>query len=126
MAHFAQLDEKNIVMQVIVVDNKELIGTNGIESEEHGIQFCKNLFGQHTNWLQTSYNNNIRNRYAVIGGKYDQQKNAFLDKQPYWSWILNEETLEWIAPIKYPDDGRVYDWDELNKCWVLKILNSNT
>ena len=116
MAHFAQLDEFNIVRQVIVVSNSDCLDANGQESEAVGVAFCQNLFGG--NWLQTSYNNNIRVRYAGIGYRYDSVRDAFIPPQPYLSWIFNETMLDWDAPIPYPTDGKVYAWDESIQNWV--------
>lgn len=79
MAHFAELDENNVVKQVIVVHNNELLD-NGVESEAKGIQFCQSLFGG--NWIQTSYNGNIRKNYAGIGYTYDSVRNAFIPPKP--------------------------------------------
>jgi hypothetical protein len=117
MAHFAQLDENNVVIQVIVVNNSELLDENGQESEAKGIAFCQMLFPA-TRWVQTSYNNNFRCRYAGIGGSYDEVHDAFLRIKPYPSWILNEETLDWDAPVPYPTDGKRYQWDENTLSWV--------
>jgi hypothetical protein len=80
MAHFAQLDENNIVTKVIVVSNDELIDENGIESEVKGIAFCRSLFGEETRWVQTSYNGNFRGVYAAIGFGYDANLDLF--KEP--------------------------------------------
>jgi len=77
MAHFAQLDENNVVTQVIVVHNNELLD-NGVESEAKGIAFCQSLFGAETRWVQTSYNGNFRGCYAGIGYTYDAQANEFV------------------------------------------------
>jgi len=115
MAHFAQLDEQNIVMQVIVVANQELL-QDGIESEEKGIAFCQSLLGGV--WKQTSYNGNMRKNYAGIGYIYDSQRDAFIALQPYPSWTLVEETCRWIAPVAYPTDGKLYNWDENTLSWV--------
>lgn len=76
MAHFAQLDENNVVMQVIVVHNNELLD-NGVESEARGVAFCQSLFGSDTRWVQTSYNANFRGKYAGIGDVYDAEKDEF-------------------------------------------------
>jgi hypothetical protein len=81
MAHFAKLDENNVVMQVIVVNNNELMD-NGVESEQKGIDFCKSLFGQDTRWVQTSYNGNFRGTYAGVGYTYDAQKDEFVGPTP--------------------------------------------
>lgn len=122
MAHFAQIDENNVVIQVIVVSNDDILDQNGNESETIGIEFCKNLLGQNTNWVQTSYNSNFRKNYAGIGFKYHQDIDAFVSPKPYPSWILNGEEGEWEAPVPYPNDPNpenVYEWNEDNLEWVL-------
>lgn len=116
MAHFAQLDENNTVLQVIVVNNNELMD-NGQESESKGIAFCQSLFPG-TVWKQTSYNGNIRKNYAGIGFQYDSQRDAFIPPQPFPSWVLNEQTCRWDAPTPYPTDGKLYYWDESSLSWV--------
>jgi hypothetical protein len=115
MAHFAQLDDNNVVTQVIAVANEELLD-NGVESEDKGIAFCQSLFSG--NWKQTSYNNNIRVRYAGIGYTYDAERDAFIESQPYPSWVLNEELLIWDSPVAMPDDGKKYYWDETTTNWI--------
>ena len=115
MAHFAQLDENNIVIQVIVVANDELLD-NGVESEVKGIAFCQSLFGG--NWKQTSYNRNIRKNYAGIGYTYDAGRDAFIPPKPFESWVLNEDTCRWDAPTPYPTDDKLYRWDEPTLSWV--------
>jgi len=119
MAHFAKLDENNIVLEVIVVDNTILLNSNGIENEQLGIQFCKNLKGEDTNWIQTSYNANFRKNYAGIGFTYDISRDAFIPPKPYPSWILNENTCKWEPPIPYPNDDNFYIWNEQNQNWLL-------
>jgi hypothetical protein len=118
MAHFAQLDENNIVINVIVVANDDCVDGNGVESEGEGINFCKRLFGTETRWVQTSYNSNFRKNYAGIGYTYDQIKDAFVPYKPFESWILLEESCQWTAPIPIPNDGKRYYWDESIKNWV--------
>lgn len=115
MAHFAQLDENNVVTQVIVVHNNELMD-NGQESEAKGIAFCQSLFGG--SWKQTSYNGNIRKNYAGIGYTYDSGRDAFIPPKPFDSWLLNETTCLWEAPVSYPTDGKRYYWDEPTLSWV--------
>ena len=115
MAHFAQLNEQNIVMQVIVVANDELL-ENGIESEAKGIAFCQSLFGG--TWKQTSYNGSIRKNYAGIGDTYDNVRDAFISPQPYASWTLVEATCLWQSPTPYPTDGKKYHWDEPTLTWI--------
>ena len=116
MAHFAQLNEENIVTQVIVVANQDTADKDGVENEAIGIAFCTNLLGGR--WVQTSYNANIRKNYAGIGYKYDATLDAFSPPQPFASWTLNEETAQWEAPTPYPDDGKRYSWDEATTSWV--------
>lgn len=80
MAHFARLDENNIVIQVIVISNEDILDENGNESEEKGIDFCRNLIGLDTIWKQTSYNKNFRGRFAGIGMTYDPEKDLFKEE----------------------------------------------
>jgi hypothetical protein len=116
MAHFAQLNEENLVTQVIVVANQDTADQDGVENEAIGIEFCTNLLGGR--WVQTSYNANIRKNYAGIGYKYDATLDAFIPPQPFESWTLNEEIAQWEAPTPYPDDGKRYSWDEETTSWV--------
>jgi len=118
MAHFAQLDENNKVLQVIVIDNEVIKDGEG-ESEEKGIEFCQKLLGDSTVWKQTSYNANFRKNYACIGGTYNEELNAFINIQPFESWILNRDTCKWEAPVPYPSDDKAYDWNEDTKSWDL-------
>lgn len=99
MAHFAELDQNNIVLRVIVVRNQDILDANGQESESVGIAFCQQLFGTDTRWVQTSYNGNIRKNYAGIGDSYDQTRNAFISPKPTGDgWVLDEETCRWRNP----------------------------
>ena len=98
MAHFAKLDENNVVTQVIVVDNKDITDPHtGQEDEILGIAFCKKLLGG--NWKQTSYNNNTRVRYAGIGYSYNAALDAFVPPQPHASWTLDNDTADWVSPL---------------------------
>lgn len=117
MAHFAQLDENNVVTQVIVVANAELVTPEG-ESEAKGVEFCQSLFGVDTNWKQTSYNRKFRKNYAGIGFTYRADLDAFVPVKPFPSWLLNEETAQWYAPVPYPDDGKMYHWDQPTLSWI--------
>ena len=140
MATFAKLNSENIVEQVISVHNNELLD-NGIESEAKGISFCKSLFGQKTNWKQTSYNTRggkhylsdnsglsntqdkaFRKNHASVGYSYDQTRDAFIPPKPYNSWILNENTCLWEAPVSYPSDGQLYKWNEETLSWNLQVI----
>jgi hypothetical protein len=119
MAHFAQLDEKNIVMTIIVVNNSDILDENGIENETIGINFCKKIFGKNTNWVQTSYNNNFRKNYASKGFKYDKILDAFIPPSPFPSWILDKIVCKWKPPIEYPEiTDRDFKWDENSLNWI--------
>lgn len=116
MAHFARLDENNIVTGVHVVNN-DVITVDGVESEQAGIDFLTGLHG-HSLWKQTSYNGNIRKNYAGLGYVYDAQRDAFIPPKPFGSWVLDETTCGWEAPIPYPSDGKIYAWFEPNQQWI--------
>jgi hypothetical protein len=117
MAHFAEIGLDNVVERVIVVNNNELLDSEGVEQESLGSEFCRTLFGG--TWLQTSYNGNMRKNFAGIGYTYDSTRNAFIPPKPFESWTLNEETCQWQAPVAKPDDGNSYNWDEEAGNWVL-------
>ena len=117
MAHFAQIDDNNIVKQVIVVHNNELLDDKGIESEWKGIEFCIQHFGGR--WVQTSYNGNIRKNYAGIGYIYDPILDAFYTQQPFEAWVLDEDNCQWKPPIAYPTNGKNYYWNEELLNWEL-------
>ena len=127
MAHYAQLDENNIVTQVIVVSNDDCTDANGNEVESIGVAFCQKLLGAETNWKKTSYNNSIRVRYAGIGYSYNEELDAFIAPKPFASWILNEETADWESPVGAAPsltEAQVtarsyYTWDEENGEWDL-------
>jgi hypothetical protein len=98
MAHFAKLDENNVVTQVIVVDNKDITDPHtGQEDEILGIAFCKKLLGG--NWKQTSYNNSMRVRYAGVGYSYNAALDAFVPPQPFASWTLDNDIADWVSPL---------------------------
>lgn len=131
MAHFAELNDDNTVLRVIVVSNEDTSDINGVEDEQLGISFCQRLFGLDTKWKQTSYNGNIRFRYAGIGFKYDETLNAFIAPKPYPSWILNNNTADWEAPIAMPEltpeqieAGYYYTWNETDQKWELNIRDT--
>ena len=117
MAHFAELDENNLVTRVLVVDNKDITKEDGTEDENLGINLLQNLFGGY--WKQTSYNNNFRKNYAGIGYQFDQTRDAFIAPKPFPSWVLNEDTCRWDAPVPYPDDDKMcYIWNEPTMSWI--------
>ena len=117
MAHFAELDSNNIVLRVIVVDNKDTSIPDGTEVESIGAAHCQKLYGG--NWKQTSYNATFRKNYAGVGFKYYADSNLFAAPQPYASWTLNTTSGGWDAPITEPTltdaekaAGKFYSWDE--------------
>jgi hypothetical protein len=116
MAHFAELDTNNVVLRVIVVNNSDTCDENGVESESIGIAFCQKLFGG--TWIQTSYNNKFRKRYAAIGYTYDANLDAFIRAKPFPSWVFNLDTLDWDPPVPMPTEGGPYIWDEGTTSWV--------
>lgn len=127
MAHFAQIDENNIVKQVIVVDNEEIKDPlTGQEDEILGIAFCKKTFGG--NWVQTSYNNRIRGVYAGVGFTYDKQRDIFMPPKPHPSWVYNAEECRWESPVgpcppltsEEREAGNHYFWIEESQEWQLK------
>jgi hypothetical protein len=117
MAHFAKIDENNKVVEVIVVNNSDCGDLEFPESEQIGQEFLISI-GLEGNWKQTSYNSSFRKNFAGFGYSYDETKDAFIADKPYTSWILNEENGKWEAPIEYPNDDKLYVWDE-------EILNWN-
>ena len=120
MSHFAEIDEDGIVQRVIVIEQDMLNSGN---------------WGDPNNWIQTSYNTRsgvhyapnsnepdggvaLRKNYAGIGYKYDAERDAFIAPKPHPSWLLDEATCQWSAPVAHPDDGKLYSWDEDNTQWV--------
>ena len=127
MAHFAQLDENNVVTQVIVVGNSDTADVNGVESENIGVAFCQSLLGAETNWKQTSYNGNMRGNYAGIGMTFMTgvatlgvgSTDVFVPQQPHASWTISTTEARWEAPLTEPTltaeqqaAGSYYTWDE--------------
>ena len=119
MAYFAKLGTGNIVENIISINNAVITDTNGVEQEKLGVDFINKLYNTRDVWKQTSYNNNFRKNYAGIGFYYDQARDAFIAPKPFNSWILNEDTCRWEAPITYPQDGNMYKWNEQNQSWDL-------
>ena len=126
MAHFAKLDQDNIVTTINVVHDNELL-VDGAENEQKGINFLNTFFNTSDNWKQTSYNTfkgvhklggtPFRKNYAGIGDTYNEDKDAFIPPQPYSSWTLNNDTCQWEAPVAYPDDDKEYKWNEAITNW---------
>jgi hypothetical protein len=147
MAHFAQLDENNIVLQVIVISNDDILDENGNECEEMGIKLCQDLLGQDTKWAQTSYNSNFRHIYAGIGDFYDelhqvfippgyhydeqynrvvlhgtsynQEYDDFTPPQPHPLWWYDPKRMKWRPPFPKPMTTHQYEWDESISDWKL-------
>jgi hypothetical protein len=117
MAHFAEINN-NVVTQVIVIDNSKIFNTEFPESEAFGIEYLNSIF-RHRNWRQTSYNASFRKNYAGVGYEYDETRDAFIPPKYYESWILDENTCRWKAPVDMPNDGRLYNWDENTLSWIL-------
>ena len=111
MPHFAKLGTGNIVEKVEVVSND--IATN----EQAGVDFLNNLYGTRDVWKQTSYNGNIRKNYAGVGFTYDETLDAFIPPKEFKSWILNETTCLWEAPVEKPTDDQLYKWNEEDQTW---------
>jgi hypothetical protein len=105
MSHWAEIDENNIVLRVLVGNNSE---------PDEGEAFMNSLGGT---WVKTSYNGTIRKNYAGVGFSYDSERDAFIAPKPYASWILDEETCIWEPPVAYPTDGIMYEWDEETTDW---------
>ena len=125
MAHFAELDENNIVTNVIVVHNNELLDENGNESEQKGIDFCVNLLGG--TWIQTSYNATMRKQYAGIGFSYNPVADVFIQPQPYPSWSL-DSNHDWQAPMPLPVHipGKFsWSWNEETLSWDAEEINND-
>ena len=138
MAHFATIDNStNKVIRVEVINNSVITDSNGDEQEQLGIDFLEQIHGGGgVTYKQTSYNGNIRKNFATVGGTYDVDRDIFIDPQPvgksspyasdeviWHSWVLNETTCRWEAPVSYPSDGKPYKWNEDTRLWD-EILES--
>ena len=123
MAHFAKIGKGRKVEKVIVISN------NDAPNEQAGADFIHNLYQEKDLWKQTSYNTHggvhklggtpFRKNYAGVGYTYDEDRDAFIPPKPFNSWVLNETTCQWEAPVAYPDDGERYTWNETNQTWDL-------
>ena len=109
MVHWAEIDDKNIVKRVLVGDNNDPAGDEGYQ------WLADNLGGT---WVKTSYNGNIRKNFAGIGYTYDRTNDVFYAPKPYASWVLNNTSWTWEAPVAMPTDGKQYTWDEATTSWV--------
>lgn len=136
MAHYAKISENNIVEQVVVVNNEDTLDENGNESEYIASIFLQSVIGLGSNWKKTSYNTRggiyrhsitnepvedqskaFRKNYAGIGYTYDEQRDAFIPPKPFSSWILNEFSCLWEAPIPRPTGNDPYKWNEETQTW---------
>jgi len=129
MARFAKIDptsphyiynnspQYNKIITIINVHDDLLVDSEGNRHENLGIEFLKNLYGWSV-WKETFKDGSQRKNYASIGGTYDLVRDAFIDKKPYPSWLLDEDTCQWNAPTPYPDDGKKYYWDEDTTSWI--------
>ena len=123
MAHFAKINENNIVVQVVVVADSDA------PTEAEGQTFLQNLYKNNDTWKKTSYNTHanvhklggtpFRKNYAGIGYTYNSSKDAFIPPKPYESWTLDEDTCQWQAPVAYPSDGQGYVWKEDTQTWIV-------
>jgi hypothetical protein len=128
MASFAKIGLNSKVIEVLSVVNEVLHDANGVEQESIGIDFLTKLTG-YPLWIQTSYNTHsgvhdnggtpLRKNHAGIGYTYDEDRDAFIPKKPFNSWLLNETTCNWEAPVAKPNDGKRYNWNETNLTWDL-------
>lgn len=129
MAHFAELDEDNIVLRTIVVHNDVITKEDGSEDESLGVTFLKETYGGDTSWRQTSYNSSFRHTFAGKGAVYDSEKDIFYfpQEQRYPSWVWNEEMMAWEPPIPKPrpgngkEDGHfnLHEWNEASQSWLV-------
>ena len=118
MAHFAKIGLNSKVIEVLSVVNEVLHDSNGVEQEAIGIDFLTKLTGYPV-WKQTSYNKSFRKNFAGIGYIYDEDKDAFIAPKPFNSWILNQDTCRWNAPVAMPIDDNMYSWNEQTLSWNL-------
>jgi len=134
MAHFAELDQNNVVTHVVVVSNQDILDENGNESEQKGIEFLKNLYGSDTKWVQTSFNASFRDKYAGIGDTYNAEHDIFVPEgfiyseeykrflppippQPHALWWYDPDRLKWRPPFPKPWDTYQYEWDDSISNW---------
>jgi len=128
MATFAEINNSNIVLRVLVVDDKDTQDESGNEVESIGVKYLSDAFGG--TWKKTSYHTSngihnlggtpFRKNYAGIGYTYDESKDAFYPPQPYSSWTLDEDTCQWDPPVEYPNDGDEYNWNEDTGAWDVR------
>lgn len=123
MAHFAKLDENNVVVAVFVVDDNDINNLPFPESEPVGVEFLSRVVGAGT-YVQTSYNNNFRVRYACVGGAFHRENSAhlyggFSNPKSYDYFVWNDEKCDWVPPVPYPTDGKDYIWWDDIRAWLV-------
>lgn len=116
MAHWAELDADNVVLRVVVGDNNDPNGDEGYQ------WLVENLGGT---WVQTSYNGNIRKNFAGVGYTYDAVRDAFIPPRPFNSWVLDDDSCQWVAPIQRPSADGNYTWDEETESWISAELDAS-
>jgi hypothetical protein len=116
MSHWAEINENGLVLRVLVGDNEDPNGDEGYQ------WLLDNLGGT---WIKTSYNGNIRKNYAGMGFSYDAELDAFIPPKPYESWVLDEETAQWVSPVAYPEGEELYYWDEEILNWSIREMPSS-
>lgn len=121
MAHFAEINNYGHVIRVIVISNEVLLDSENKEQENLGIEFCKSLYGESTNWVQTSYGGNFRKKFAGINDTFDSVNNIFVTPRPgvppYLSWSL-DENFDWQPPVEDPStEDKAYAWNESLQKW---------
>ena len=133
MAHYAELNDNNEVINILYIPNDQIKDDDGIEVEEKGISYLKQNHGEHRVWIQTSIFGNFRNKSAVIGDTYRKDLDMFISPKPYPSWILNTETGLWESPVLEPkltdeqkDNLFFTQWDEENQNWIVDQLKINS
>ena len=133
MASFAKLNNSNIVERVESVVNDVIKDSNGVEQEAIGVQFLRTLYNEpNAVWKQTSYNTSgnvhflgetpFRKNFAGISYTYDEIRDAFISPKPFNSWVLNEQTCNWEAPVARPNDEGRYIWNEETQSWTLQTI----
>ena len=125
MSHFAKIDKDNIVQEVHVVDNENVLNNQGVEQESIGIAYLNKIHPGGGTWVQTSYNENFRHKYAGTGDTYDKVNDVFIEPQPFPSWTL-DENFDWQPPVAEPEDNKMqedgsrkgyYQWNETKQIW---------
>ena len=118
MARFAKIGLNNKVITIVNINDDLLLDADGNKHENLGIEFLTNPYGWSI-WKETFKDHSQRKNYAQIGGTYDEDRDAFINKKPYPSWLLNETTCQWEAPVEKPNDDNWYIWNEETTSWDL-------